>query len=292
MSSRRPRLLTFSLAACVPAIGLFMAVVPAASAASPASHASPSASAHAIAMLRDSLRHLSIGDHATDHSVSVHRTGISGLTQDSSTNWSGYADDSTGGHTYTSITGNWTQPTITCTSATSLAVFWIGIDGFSSSSVEQDGTGVECSGGSPIYFTWWEMFPTNSIQVVGETIRPGDAISTSVTRSGSTYTLKVTDSTHSANSFTKTETCSTCANSSAEWIAEAPSGSAGVEPLSNFGTWTLSGATVKSGAVSGVISTFPDDELTMIDSASLVKAQPGALNAAGNGFSVTWKRST
>ena len=59
-------------------------------------------------------------------------------------------------------------------------MFWVGIDGFTSGSVEQDGTLIECSGGRAFYFTWWEMFPTNSIQVVGSSVRPGDAISASV----------------------------------------------------------------------------------------------------------------
>jgi hypothetical protein len=30
----------------------------------------------------------------------------------------------------------------------------------------------------------------------------------------------------------------------------------------------------------------------MINSSSQVKAQPGALNSSGNGFSVTWDRSS
>ncbi len=286
MSHRRPRLLTFSLAACVPAIGLFMAVIPAASAASPA--ASHSATkAHELAIALKLLKHLSIGQHATDHSVG-HVRSIKGLTQDQSTNWSGYADDNTGGNTYTSLSGTWTQPTATCTGTTSLAVWWVGIDGFSSNSVEQDGTGVECSGGTPIYFSWWEMFPTNAIQVVSESLRPGDHIVSTVTKSGTSYTLTVTDSTRSGVGFSTRQTCSTCANSSAEWIAEAPSGSSGVEPLTQFSTWTVSAAKVNTG----VISSFPDDELTMVDNSGLVKAQPGALNAGGTGFSVTWHRST
>ncbi len=290
MSHRRPRLLTFSLAACVPAIGLFMAVTPAANAAGPA--ASHSATkAHELALALKFLRQLSVGQHATDHAVSRHVNRITGLTQVGSTNWSGYADDNTGGGTYTAIGASWTQPTATCTHTTSLAVFWVGIDGFSSNSVEQDGTGIECSGGKPIYFTWWEMFPTNAIQVVSETLSPGDSITSSVTRSGTSYTLKVTDSTHSSASFTTTQSCSSCANSSAEWIAEAPSGSGGVEPLTNFGSWTASGATVTSGSTSGVISSFTDDELTMVNSAGSTKALPGALNSSGNGFSVTWERS-
>ncbi|MGD0607646.1 MAG: hypothetical protein ABSA53_29180, partial [Streptosporangiaceae bacterium] len=68
--------------------------------------------------------------------------------------------------------------------------------------------------------------------------------------------------------------------------------SSGVYPLTNFGTWTESGATVTEGSTSGVISSFTDDEITMVDSSGNVKAQPGALNGSGNGFSVAWKRST
>ena len=43
---------------------------------------------------------------------------------------------------------------------------------------------------------------------------------------------------------------------------------------------------------SKVISSFSDDEITMIDNAGRVKAQPGALNGSGNGFGVTFVRST
>ena len=282
---RRSRLLLFSLAASAPVIGMMVAMGPAANASSAPS---ASARAHALAVARNYLRHLSIGQHATDHAVRVNRPGVSGLTHVSSTNWAGYADDNTGGTSYTRVTGHWTEPSATCTSTTSLAAFWVGIDGFTSGSVEQDGTLIECSGGSAFYFTWWEMFPTNAIQVVGSTLRPGDSISASVVRSGSTYTLKVTDSTRSGDSFTKTETCSSCANSSAEWIAEAPSGSGGVEPLSNFHTWSLSSATVNSG----VISSFPDDVLTMINGSGATKASTGALNGSGNGFTCTFVRST
>ncbi len=293
--NRRSRLLTFSIMACLPVAGLIAAAIPAANAANlarPASH-SASARTHALMLARDFLRHLKVGQHAANHSVGVLRPAISGLSQVQSTNWSGYADNNSGGHTYSSVAASWTEPSGSCSGfTTSLAAFWVGIDGYSSGSVEQDGTLIECYFGSAYYFTWWEMYPTNAIQVVGDTLRPGDHISASVVRSGSTYTLKVTDSSRSGDSFTKTESCSGCANSSAEWIAEAPSGSSGVYPLTDFGTWTASGATVSANTGSGVISTFPDDEITMVDSSGSVKAQPGSLNGSGNGFSVSWKRSS
>jgi hypothetical protein len=257
----------------VPALGLFMAFGPAAGASA---SSAPSAQAASIAIA--ALKNLAIGQHAPNHLTSPSSLRVKGLSQVQSTNWSGYADTS---ETFSSVTGSWTEPSASCTSATSLAAFWVGIDGYSSDSVEQDGTLIECYRDTAY-----------DIQVVGETLSAGDTISASVVRSGTRYTLKVTDSTHTANSFSTTQTCSGCANSSAEWIAEAPSGSSGVEPLSDFHSWTLTGATASTTAGSGVISTFPDDEITMTNSSSQVKAQPGALNSSGNGFSVTWDRSS
>ena len=282
---RRPRLLNLALVACLPAVGMLMAIGTAASASTAAT---PSSQAAAAA--RTLLRHLSVGQHSADQRVAGHAARVKGLTQVESTNWSGYADTSS---TFSTVTATWTEPSVSCSGrTTSLAAFWVGIDGYSSSSVEQDGTLAECYLGTAYYYTWWEMYPSNDIQVVGETLSAGDSISASVVRSGTSYTLKVTDSTHTADSFSTTQTCSSCANSSAEWIAEAPSGSSGVYPLAHFTTWTASAATVTGSSGAGVISSYTDDEITMIDSASRVKAQPGALNSSGNGFSVTWERSS
>jgi hypothetical protein len=285
MHLRSHRFLGTALVACVPALGMLLAFGPAAGASTAA--ASPSASAAAAA--RTAIEHLAIGQHGSVHRVAGHASRVKGLTQVESSNWSGYADT---GSSFSKVTGSWTEPKGTCSSRTeSLAAFWVGIDGYSSDSVEQDGTLIECYRGTAYNYTWWEMYPTNDIQVVGETLAPGDKISASVVRSGTSYTLTVTDSTHTADSFTTTQTCSGCANSSAEWIAEAPSGSSGVYPLADFGTFSLSGATVTEGSTSGVISSFTDDEITMADSSGRVEAQPGALNG-GNAFSVAWERST
>lgn len=285
MQRRIPRLLLGSLAACLPALGLLVAFGPAAGAAT-------AGQAGARAAARAALSELTVGQHPTNQRVPGDTVRIRGLTQVRSLNWSGYADDHSAGNTYATATGNWTEPSVRCTSKTSYAAFWTGIDGYSSNSVEQDGTLAQCYHGTAYYYTWWEMYPTNSIQTVGSSVRPGDSISASVVRSGTSYTLSITDSTHPANSFSTTQTCSTCANSSAEWIAEAPSSGGRVLPLANFGSWTESGATVKSGSTSGVISTFPDDEITMVDNAGNIEAQPGALNGSGSGFTVTWKSST
>jgi hypothetical protein len=81
------------------------------------------------------------------------------------------------------------------------------------------------------------------------------------------------DATHPANSFTTTQICSDRANSSAEWIAKAPSGASGPYPLPDFSKWTLTSSSV-ANHVTGVISSFPYTEITMVDSAGKVQAQP------------------
>ncbi len=289
---RHPRpLLARFLMVSLPVLGLLAASGPAAGAstAARAAHAAASPGGAAAAVARQALRHLAIGQHAADHRVPRPSLRVKGLSQVQSTNWSGYADTGSG---FSTVAGSWTEPSVSCTSTTSLAAFWVGIDGYSSSSVEQDGTLAECYRRTAYYYTWWEMYPANSIQVVGSTLLPGDSITASVVRSGSSYTLKVTDSTHPADSFTTTQSCSGCANSSAEWIAEAPSGSSGVYPLAHFITWGESGATVAEGSTHGSISSFTDDEITMINSSGAIKAQPGVLNGNGSAFSVTWDRSS
>ncbi|HXC81804.1 MAG TPA: G1 family glutamic endopeptidase [Trebonia sp.] len=285
MANRVPRFLRYSIAAALPALGLLIGGL-----GSPAGASTQaSASAQAAALAKAAITQLTIGQHGTDHRVSSPRE-LKGLTSVESTNWSGYADT---GSSFSKVTGSWSEPSASCSSrTTSLAAFWVGIDGYSSDSVEQDGTLIECYRGTAYQYSWWEMYPTNDIQVVGESLAAGDSITASVVRSGTSYTLAVTDSTHSANSFSTTQTCSGCANSSAEWIAEAPSSSSGVEPLAHFSTWNDSGSTVTEGSTSGVISSFTDDEITMIDNSGAVKAQPGALNGGGNGFSVTWERAS
>lgn len=275
------------LVACVPVLGLVMAV---GAGTASAAHSPVNARAAALA----ALKHLKIGQHPTNHPLPGHSVRIKGAAV--ALNWAGYANTKTSA-TYSKVTGSWTQPKGTCGSGQSFAAFWTGIDGLTKNNptVEQDGTLIQCSGGKATYFSWWEMFPSNNIQAVGSSVQPGDKITSSVTRSGTKYTLKLTDSTHPANSFSTTQTCaaSTCKDTSSEWIAEAPSNSSGqILALTNFGTWTLTGAAVQAGTKSGTITTFPHEKITMENSSRQVKAQTGALNSAGNQFTVTWKRST
>ena len=48
------------------------------------------------------------------------------------------------------MSSSWVQPAASCSSQDSYSAFWIGIDGDGSDSVEQTGSEVDCSGGSPV----------------------------------------------------------------------------------------------------------------------------------------------
>jgi hypothetical protein len=217
-----------------------------------------------------------------------------------STNWSGYAVTGTG---FTKATGSWIEPTVTCDNKknTELAAFWVGIDGYSSSSVEQIGTLAQCVDGAVSHYAWWEFYPTNDIQeITTMTISPGDKISTSVTYASGDFVLKITDET-TGKSFTHKGT-QTASRNSAEWIAEAPCclASGDVYPLPKFGTALFgkdsTGIASTNVAVnpshSGAFNTFPAAdvfEITMVNAnTSAVEAQPSAPSSDGTSFSVAW----
>jgi hypothetical protein len=287
---RRRRFTRVAITALLPALALFTGLGAAASASASTAPTAMQRAEAAEAEARAAIKDVVVGfQHSPTLKVTHRSTGVKGLSQVQSSNWSGYADTGSG---FSKVTASWTEPTGVSSGrrTTSLAAFWVGIDGYSSDTVEQDGTLIESYEGTVYYYDWWEIYPENDVQVVAD-VSPGDHITSTVTRSGDSYTLSVTDSTHSADSFSTTQTYSGAADSSAEWIAEAPSGSNGVYPLTDFGTWTDGSSAVTEGSTSGVISSFPDDEITMVNGDGAVEAQPGPLNSSGNGFTVTWESS-
>jgi hypothetical protein len=137
-------------------------------------------------------------------------------------NWSGAAKTGSG---FTSVTSTWTEPSVTCNSYNNLMAPWVGIDGYGSSTVEQTGVATDCSSGVPVYQAWYEMYPASPVYYSLTTypVRAGDQITATVTRSGTTYTLKLANHTRG---WAKATTASMYAsNASAEVILESPAGS-------------------------------------------------------------------
>jgi hypothetical protein len=237
---------------------------------------------------------LSPGRHGPIQNL-THR--LDGTT--TSTNWSGYAVTAAN-DTVTSVTGSWKVPTATCKSPgpkTGYAAFWVGIDGYSSDSVEQTGTDSDCSSGSPVYYAWYEFYPEPS-RNISMTIVPGDIISASVTYAGSEFTVKITNES-TGESFTKSAKVASAKRSSAEWIAEAPSSGAGILPLSDFGTVFFGkDSTGISGTCDATISSathpiggFTSSSvvaITMVSSSGSTEAQPSKLSSDETSFSVEW----
>jgi Peptidase A4 family len=225
---------------------------------------------------------------------SVHVAGTN-LTKADSFNWSGYADTSSTAQFFSSVSGSWTVPAVTCSSEDRLLSTWVGLDGFGTGTVEQDGTTEQCFEHVALYYTWYEMYPAGSV-TVATGVQAGDAISASVVRSGTGYTLKVTDSTTSGNNVNQTATCAltTCLDESAEWIAERPSYSTGITPLTQFKTpYSATASAVTGGGTSGNPHTIgSEQEISMIDSTqSYFLATPTSLTNSNTAFTVHWHNS-
>jgi peptidase A4-like protein len=213
-------------------------------------------------------------------------------------NWSGYADGSntTKAGTFTRVSGSWTTPSVKCGAEDQLTSEWVGLDGWISSSLEQLGTMSWCYRGAAVYFTWWEMFPTGKGLIrVGNTLKPGDKITASVTRSGANYTLKLTDATTPANSFTTKRTCpaTTCTDTSAEWIAERPAFGIGIAPLAHYNAFSLTNGKQTSGGKAGTIGSFATvNKVTMIDATQAYSLNAvSSLTSKNSSFSTTWQNS-
>ena len=211
------------------------------------------------------------------------RGGIS--HQAESTNWSGYAA-TTG--TYTSVSASWTEPSGICSRGSQYSSFWVGLDGYSSGSVEQTGSDTDCSGGRAVYYAWYEMYPNPSFSYTN-TVRPGDRFNASVTYVGSNkFNLFIQDATQGW-SHTTTGTLAGAARSSAEVIIEAPccTGSGGILPLADFGTVNISGSMANRSALGNAGGVT---QIIMIDNSGRDKDTVSSL-VGGESFSATWVRS-
>jgi hypothetical protein len=236
--------------------------------------------------------HGSVTGHLVRPTIHLIRPGAHGTgplisrVAATSSNWSGYAAH-TG--TYKSVSASWTEPTGHCSGSQTFSSFWVGLDGYSSRTVEQTGSEVDCSGGRPKYFAWFEMFPAFPVNF-GNTVRPGDHFSASVTHgSGSSYTLVIKDTTQGWT-HTEHKSLSGAKNSSAEVIAEAPccTSSGGILPLADFGTMHFTKSMVNGSAIGNHSPT----KITMANlSTGRPKDSVSGLSG-GENFSVTWKHST
>ena len=222
------------------------------------------------------------------HSASVRNTGS--LT---STNWSGYADQACSTCSLRYVSADFTVPHLNPAKSpdNSWASHWVGLDGVTTSTVEQVGIDTYVSGGVDYYYAWYEMYPAAS-QAYALAASPGDNIQVSVYAANGTYSLSLNDTTLGAG-FTATATVPagyTGQNKSAEVITEAPSevsGSSLIQlPLADYGQVNYNSATVtsRSGTHGGLGSTslWNGYAIKMVGSSGATLSTPSGLLSGTN----------
>jgi hypothetical protein len=222
-----------------------------------------------------------------------------------SNNWGGYAAlPQHSGASFRYVQATFTVPSVNCAvTPGAFSVHWVGLDGFGTKTVQQDGIAANCDGTTPVYSAWWETYPANQIQTVSAVqVHPGDAVTASVYFNAAKgvhhdeYNLVLTDvSTGQGFSLWKRCGGSTCKNASAEVITEAPS-AAGVLPLADFARISPVNihVTDKSRQKGGISSPNWDHSKIILVGGEVnhpTLAAPGSLLGT-HAFSTTWRRKS
>ncbi len=148
-------------------------------------------------------------------------------------NWGGYVAQ--GG--FSTISGSWTEPHVTCNTTDDLFAPWVGLDGYGSQTVEQTGVQTDCSSGSPVLSAWYEMYPAAPVYW-NDPVDEGDSITAGVvSNGGGSYTLTLTDNTKGWTEHVDQNLGAQ--NASAEAVIESPT-----QSYPSFGQLDFSGVTV------------------------------------------------
>jgi hypothetical protein len=129
--------------------------------------------------------------------------------------WAGYVASS--GSSYHSVDAVWQVPSVPVSRQPEWVAFWVGLGGYKNfSGLEQIGISDVIQNGKVYYVPWWEALPWTD-QITGQyplpdqahtmkwSVKPGDFISASVTLSGDTYDLVMSDSRGTNNTIWKVD---------------------------------------------------------------------------------------
>jgi Peptidase A4 family len=229
----------------------------------------------------------------------AHKAALSpqGIPIEYSGNWSGYVAVPKAGKakSFKGVAASYEVPSVNCTTTNyAFSYHWVGLDGWTDGTVEQDGVGSFCVSGTPTYFAWYEMYPAGVTEEFA--VNPGDSITSSVTFNGGTsYTMNLTDLT-SGQTFSVPTTCTaSCANSSAEVITEGYT-SAPYQGTADFGQEHYDTASVQgaAGKSAGLTSTAWSTIESVAQGATTggIDTQPGPLykTTGLSAFPLTWEQ--
>jgi hypothetical protein len=225
-----------------------------------------------------------------------------------SSNWSGYAIPSDS--IFTWVSGRWTVPQLNCAHTPNAgASSWVGIGGWGAGSGDllQTGITMDCVNGSPSYFSWFELYPSNpntAVAFAGLPVSAGDQIEAEVFR-GQTgaWETRVDDLTEglsgvmvtgegwgvmpdNASSFPaqgSTASLSYGGGTSAEWIVEAYFLNGAQLPLADFGTIGFSD--IRTSLSPWHLS--DEDSITLVQNGVAVST-PSEPDTVNSGFTVSY----
>jgi len=202
-----------------------------------------------------------------------------------SSNWSGYAVTGANG-TYTSVTGQWTVPSVSSTRSATYSSNWIGIDGFNDSNLIQTGTESDYYSGSAHYYAWWEILPAAETRISSISVQPGDVMTAAINQvSAGVFTIVITD-TRGSQTFT-TQQSYKGQLSSAEWIEEAPSLGGRIATLAHYKSPTPFDPGTANGASPHLVAS---EGGVMIQGRSQVST-PSAPDGDADGFNMAYGSS-
>lgn len=200
-------------------------------------------------------------------------------------NWSGYVAS---GSSYTTVSASWIVTLPTClSSGDGTEVAWVGLDGWTSSTVEQTGTAVDCTSGLPRFYAWWETYPANAIQEYSVPVYVDDVITATVTYTGGRYDLVLTDHTVGWTENNLVSGASGARNSSAEVITESTSSGGVVGHLPIYWVEPYTGATINGGSLAAAGA----QAVNMLSSSGTVISSTAGYDGAGD-FNTFYGSST
>ncbi|MFF7468140.1 G1 family glutamic endopeptidase [Streptomyces sp. NPDC008092] len=200
-----------------------------------------------------------------------------------SADWSGYA--ASGAHDL--IQATWVLPAVSCTSGSQYSSVWVGLDGYTNSTVEQIGTEADCSNGTPVYYAWYQFYPDQR-HTFSEPVQPGDELTAFSHYNPllKSYDMGILDYTARWSEHPR-GVASGPPPSSVEVIVGLPPCDSGcIQPLADFGT-----VSVQETLVQGFpLADAHPSQIVMVTGTGQNKDTVSALSN-GTDFSATWVRA-
>jgi Peptidase A4 family len=209
-----------------------------------------------------------------------------------SNGWSGFATYS---DHFRYVSATYTIPSLNCSVSPdgSFDSQWVGLDGYTTNTVEQVGDYAQCVGGTPNYYAFWEMYPNGSNTFTG--VSPGDSMTATVYYNGSQWELTLVDNTTLTTIISQTESCPsgiTCHNANAEIVSEVPDGGPPAAELGDYGIvgFTHIGITDTAGHRYNILSPkWSNDKISEVDTGTGdLMQQPSKLEGTATGTGGGW----